>query len=221
MTLSSGKTIDADMVLISVGRRPYTDKLNLEAVGVETSKGFILTDEKMRTNVQNIFAVGDVAIPRKTLSKPALAHVASKEGIVAVTNINSTATIDYRVIPRPVFTIPEIFSVGLTERELKAKGIAYKTGRFSYAALSKAICDGAGDGIMQVYVGDKEEILGAHCLGSHASELCSEAALAMRNNLTIHDIEKTIHAHPTYSEIVVEAFEDAVGMAIHKIKCKK
>lgn len=225
VSLSTGENLEADKVLVSVGRRPYTDDLNLEAVGVETQNGFILADEKMRTNIPNIFAVGDVAVPRKTGTKPFLAHVASKEGIVAINNISpktlnsQLSTINYNVIPRPIFTTPEVFSVGLTEKELKAQ--KYKTGRFSYTALSKAVCDGATEGIFQVYTDEKGGILGAFCMGSHASDICAEVSLAMQSGLTADDVINIIHAHPTYSEIVVEALEDTEGRAVHKVRKAK
>jgi len=168
VTLSDNSAVETDKVLVSVGRRPYTDGLNLEAVGIETERGFVLTDESMRTNVSNIFAIGDVAVPRSTKSKPALAHVASREGIVAVKAIKSQATIDYKVVPRPVFTIPEVACVGLTEKELKTSGVKYKTVRFSYGALSKAVCDGQEGGLIQVYADESDFIIGCHCIGNHA-----------------------------------------------------
>lgn len=216
--LSDNSVIEPDKILVSVGRRPCTNGLNLEAIGVEMDCGFVLTDESMRTNISDIFAIGDVAIPGSTKSKPALAHVASNEGLVAVKSMKSSATIDYSVVPRPVFTIPEIACVGLTEKELKAKGVKYKAGRFPYGALSKAVCDGEADGLMQVYADENDLVLGCHCIGNHASDICSEIAVAMRNNLTISKITDTIHAHPTYSEIIPEALEDVHSMAIHKAK---
>lgn len=216
--LSTGDSLDADLALVSIGRRPFTDGLGIEAVGVETQKGFILTDDKMRTNIPNIYAIGDVAIPKARSFKPALAHVASKEGIVAATNIKgeSTAVMNYNVVPLPIFTIPEIGCVGATEKELKDNNVKYKTGRFSYAALSKAVCDSATEGLLQVYSDEDGHILGAHCMGNHASDICAEASLAMETGLKVKDIERTIHAHPTYSEIMMEACEDVEGHAIHK-----
>ncbi|PIR16237.1 MAG: dihydrolipoyl dehydrogenase [Deltaproteobacteria bacterium CG11_big_fil_rev_8_21_14_0_20_49_13] len=216
--LSTVDNLGADLVLVSIGRRPFTDGLGIEAAGVETQKGFILTDDKMRTNVPNIYAIGDVAVPGAKGFKPALAHVASKEGMVAVTNIKGehAAVMNYNVVPRPIFTIPEIGCVGATEKELKNNNVKYKTGRFSYAALSKAVCDSATNGLLQVYSDEVGHILGAHCMGNHASDICAEASLAMETGLNVRDIERTIHAHPTYSEIMMEACEDVEGHAIHK-----
>jgi dihydrolipoamide dehydrogenase len=215
--LSTGETLKADKVLISVGRKPNTTALNVEAAGVKIENGFVLTDERMRTNVNNVFAIGDAAKPKNGNQKPQLAHVASHEGIVAVNNIKKQGhPISYSFVPRPIFTYPEIGCVGLTEQQLKNKKQEYKIGRYPYAALAKALCDEATDGFLQVYIGPDDHILGAHCIGAHATDICAEIALAMSGNLTADDVIDTIHAHPTYSEIIVEAFADSKGIAIHK-----
>lgn len=218
VNLSSGEVLPADKVLVSVGRKPYTDGLNLEGIGVEMKNGFVLTDEKLSTNIKNIFAIGDVSIPKNGSPKPQLAHVASNEGLIVIANLKSQVSDlkSLQVIPRPIFTHPEIGCVGMTETELKTKGIKYNTGRFTYSALSKAICDGDKEGLLQVYTEENGKILGAHCIGAHATDICSEISLAVRNGLTAKDVADTIHAHPTYSEIVAEAVEDTFGMAIHK-----
>jgi dihydrolipoamide dehydrogenase len=128
--------------------------------------------------------------------------------------------IDYSVVPRPIFTMPETACVGATGGQLKGKGMTYKTGRFGYAALGKALCDGRTDGFLQVYSADDGTVLGAQCLGEHATDICAEVSLAMRSSLKVGDVVRTIHAHPTYSEMVVEAMEDAEGRAVHKARGK-
>ncbi len=220
--LSNGEDVEFDKMMISVGRKPMTDGLALEAAGVATERGFILTDAHLATNVGGIYAIGDVSAPKG--GKPMLAHVASREGIVAVENIarklkgESVHKMDYSVVPRPIFTTPEIGCVGLTEKQLKESGRTYKTGRFAYGALSKAICDSATDGMMIVYTDEAGQILGAHGYGANATSAAAELALAMQNKISVHNIAETIHAHPTYSEIVAEACEDSFGMAIHKAR---
>ena len=228
VTLSTNEVLDAEKVLVSVGRKPFTEGLGLEAIGVEMKNGFILTDGHMKTNVSTIYAIGDVATPKSGGGKPALAHVASYEGTIAAHNVKCQMSndkrkaanlrlVDYSVVPRPIFTDPEIGCVGMTEKQLKEKGISYKTGRFAYAALSKAVCDSSAEGMMLAYVGGDEKILGACCMGSHATDICAEVTLAMKHGLTVKDVAETIHAHPTYSEIVPEALEDAFGRAVHKV----
>ena len=220
--LSNGEEIEFDKMMISVGRKPMTDGLNLEATGVVCDRGFILTDAHLATNVGGIFAIGDASAPKG--GKPMLAHVASREGIVAVENIarklkgEALHEMDYSVVPRPIFTTPEIGCVGLTEKQIKESGRTYKTGRFAYGALSKAVCDSATDGLLQVYTDESGAILGAHCYGANATAAVSELSLAMQNKVSAHEIAETIHAHPTYSEIVAEACEDSFGMAIHKAR---
>ncbi len=222
-TLSTGEEIEADKILVSVGRKPFTDGTGIDALGVGTKNGFILTDEYMKTNVPGLYAIGDVALPSNGAPKPMLAHVASHEGLLAVANIKAEkegrqlTKMDYSVVPRPIFTSPEIGCVGLTEKQIKESGMQYKAGRFAYGALSKAICDGSTEGLVQVYVGEGDKMLGAVCFGSHATDICSEITVAMKNGLTAAQVFETIHAHPTYSEAVMETLEDAHGMAIHKL----
>ena len=214
--LSNGEEIEADKVLVSVGRRPFTEDLNLEAAGITSNNGFVPVNAFMQTNVKHIYAIGDVASPAD-FAKPMLAHVASYEAKIAIAHITKAGIkADYKVIPRPIFTRPEIGCVGATDKELKTSGITYKTGRFPYAALSKAVCDDKTEGLLQIYADKKGLILGAHCIGAHATDICSEIALAMKNGMTTLDLANTIHSHPTYSEIIVEAMEDIGGRAVHK-----
>lgn len=211
-TLSNDQTIETDKILVSVGRRPFIGGLDLDAAGVKSERGFILVDECLKTNIDHIYAIGDV------IGNYMLAHVASEEGVVAVDNICGDARkMSYDAIPRPIFTHPEIASVGLSEAQIKEKGIAFKTGRFSFMAIPKAVCEGDTDGTMQVYTTEDGKILGATIMGPHATDMISEVGVAIQNGLLAKDVAHTIHAHPTNSEIVKEAVEDTFGASIHKL----
>jgi len=213
-TLEDGKetAFDADKVLVAVGRRPNSDQIGLETVGVKTdSHGFIQVNKKMETNVPEIYAIGDVVGP------PMLAHKASKEGIVAaeaIGGLNSEA--DFRAIPGVVFTDPEIATVGLTEAQAKEKGYDPIVGKFPFTALGRALIAGETEGFAKI-IGDKESglVLGVHIVGIEASDLISEAALAIEMGATLEDIGLTVHPHPTLPEAIMEAAEAAKGKAIH------
>jgi dihydrolipoamide dehydrogenase len=210
--LSNDQTIEADKILASVGRCPFVGGLGLEVTGVKTDRGFILVDEHLKTNVDHIYAIGDV------IGNYMLAHVASEEGVVAVDNIcGDHRKMSYDAVPRPIFTHPEIASVGFSEAQIKEKGIVYRTGRFSFMAIPKAVCEGDTDGTMQVHSAEDGKILGATIMGPHATDMISEVAVAIQNGLFAKDVAHTIHAHPTNSEIVKEAVEDTFGASIHKI----
>lgn len=212
--LEDGKesSFPCDKVLVTVGRRPNTDNIGLDKTGVNIdSHGFILTDKKMQTNVPGVYAIGDVVGP------PMLAHKASKEGIVAaevITGMNSEA--DYRAIPSAIFTDPEIATVGLTEAQAKEKGYDPIVGKFPFTALARATIAGETDGFVKI-IGDKSSdmVLGVHIVGAEASDLISEAALAIEMGATLEDVGFTIHPHPTFSEGVMEAAEAAKRKAIH------
>jgi dihydrolipoamide dehydrogenase len=212
--LEDGKesSFPCDKVLVTVGRRPNTDNIGLDKTGVKIdSHGFILTDKKMQTNVPGVYAIGDVVGP------PMLAHKASKEGIVAaevITGMNSEA--DYRAIPSAIFTDPEIATVGLTEAQAKEKGYDPIVGKFPFTALARATIAGETDGFVKI-IGDKSSdmVLGVHIVGAEASDLISEAALAIEMGATLEDVGFTIHPHPTFSEGVMEAAEAAKRKAIH------
>lgn len=216
-TLSNGQTVSADKVLVAVGRQPFTENLGAKELGLVNERGFIDVDTGMRTKVAGIFAIGDV-VP--TL---ALAHVASAEGDVAATNaLGGNAQMHYHAVPRPIFTLPEACGVGRTEKELQTAGVNFKTGRFNYAAVSKAMCSGETDGSLQVYAdADSGKILGGHIIGAEAVDLGQQLCIAVANELTVSDIGHTIFSHPTLSEIVKEGIEDAVGLAVHKVGPKR
>lgn len=200
-----------DKVLVSVGRRPNTDQIGLEKTGVQTDQhGWIKVDKKLQTNVAGIYAIGDVVGP------PLFAHKASKDGVVAaevIAGMNSEA--DYRGIAWAVFTDPEIASVGLTESQAREKGYELLVGKFPFSALGRAKLAGETDGFVKI-VADKESelVLGVHIIGPEASDLISEAALAVEMGATLEDIAFTIHPHPTLPEAIMEAAAAAKGKAI-------
>lgn len=211
-TLSDGKTIEAEKVLVSIGRSVNSRNIGLENIGVTTGKrGEIIVDNKMQTNVEGVYAIGDV------VGGIMLAHLASKQGLIAAENATGgDAKIKYDVIPAAIFTSPEIASVGLREHQVKEKGIKYKVGRFQFRALGKAHAMGEISGMFKIISEEgTDKILGAHIIGPHASDLIHEVAVAMEAGLTVKDIAHTIHAHPTLAEGVMEAAEDVHDMAVH------
>ena len=214
-TLSTGESVIADKMLISVGRRMNSGGLGLEAVGVQTgSREEILVDEHMETSVPGVYAIGDVT------GKSMLAHVASAQGKVAVSNaMGTTQSINYDVIPAGIFTLPEIGRVGLTEQQAREGGMPTTVGRFRYGGIGKAQAVGEITGQFKV-IADKEskKIVGVHIIGAHAADLIHEGALAMQGGLTAADVAGLIHAHPTLSEGLMEAAEDMEGLAIHQAR---
>ncbi len=210
--LSNGQETVTEKVLVSVGRAFNSDGIGLEELGIEKGpKGEIKVTNSMETTVEGIYAVGDVT------GGMLLAHVASREGIVAAKNImGAKEEMDYSVVPGSVFTSPEIGSVGLREYQAKERGIDYITGHFQFRTLGKAHAMGEISGIIKV-VADKrtDRLLGVHIIGPHASDLVHEAAVAIKAGLKVKDIAETIHAHPTLSEGLMEAAEDVHGSAIH------
>ncbi|GBD96166.1 MAG TPA: dihydrolipoyl dehydrogenase [Nitrospirae bacterium] len=210
--LSNGKTIEAEKVLVSIGRAVNTEGIGLEAAGVKTGqRGEIIVDSRMQTNIEGIYAIGDV------IGGIMLAHLASKEGIVAVENaMGGTSEVNYNVIPAAIFTSPEVGSVGLREKQAAEKGIKYKVGRFQFRSLGKAHAMGEIAGLFKIISEEEtDKILGAHIIGPHASDLIHEIAVAMGKGLTVKDIANTIHAHPTLAEGIMEAAEDVHDAAIH------
>jgi len=206
-------TIDTDKILLSIGRRPNSENLGLEALGVKTEKGFIVVDDKLRTNVAGIYAIGDV------VGGMMLAHKATKEGeVVAEVIAGHKAAYDVRTMPAVVFTDPEIATTGLTEEEAKAKGLTVKVGKFPFAALGRALSVNDPDGFVKI-IGDAKtgELLGVHIVGGGASDLISECALAIEMGAMVEDLRLTIHPHPTLSEAVMEAASVLLGDAIHVI----
>ena len=210
--VGGGETVDCDAVLVAVGRRPFTEGLGLEAVGVERdNRGFIAVDRRFETDVEGIFAVGD-AIPG-----PMLAHKAEEEGIAAVeTMAGQAGHVNYDAIPGVVYTAPEAASVGRTEEELNEEGRPVKVGRFPFSANARARGKGAGDGFVKILAdADTDAILGAHIVGPEAGTMIAELALAIEFGASSEDIARTCHAHPTLNEAVKEAALAVEGRQIH------
>lgn len=201
----------ADVILIASGRKPYTEGLNLDNLNIEVSEsGFIKVDNNFITNIENIYAIGDV------IGGHMLAHVASEEGIAAVEHMAGIpAHIPYHAVPACIFTIPEIASVGMSEEAAKAEGIEYQVGKFQFAANGKALTMGETDGMVKVLADQNDVIIGVHIIGPHASDLIMEGTIMVKNHMKITDMIGTIHPHPTLSETVMEALLDVHGKAIH------
>ncbi len=202
-----------DYVLVSVGRKPYTEGLGLEKAGVELNeRGMVKTNEHLQTNVSNIYAIGDV------VAGAMLAHKASEEGtMVAEIIAGEKPHINYNLIPGVVYTWPEVASVGKTEEQLKAVGVAIKAGSFPMRALGRSRASGDVDGFVKIITDEKtDEILGVHMIGARAADLIAEAVVAMEYRASAEDIARMSHAHPTYAEAVKEAALDATGKrALH------
>ncbi len=204
--------VEAELALLAVGITPNTDGLGLEALGIRTEKGRIAVDEFYRTSVPGIYAIGDV------LPTPALAHVASAEGIVCVEKIAGLdpRPLDYSSIPSCTYCQPEVASMGLTEKAAKEKGYEIKVGRFPYTASGKASAIGKNEGLVKLIFDAKYgELLGAHILGANATEMVAELVAARRLETTGHELAKTVHPHPTLSEAIMEAAAAAYGEVIH------
>jgi dihydrolipoamide dehydrogenase len=210
----NGKKInfECDVVLISVGRKPNTNNLNLDAVGIELDeKKRIKTDKNFATNVNNIYAIGDV------IEGPMLAHKAEDEGVAVAENIaGQSGHVNYDIIPGVVYTSPEVASIGKTEEQLKEKNIKYKIGKFSFMANSRAKAIDEAEGFVKILADKKtDRVLGAHIIGPHAGELIGEIGVAMEFGASAEDIARTCHAHPTFSEAVKEAALSVDKRAIH------
>ncbi len=203
--------LDADKILVAVGRRPNTEGLGLEALGVKIDKGFVLVDKKQQTNVPGIYAIGDVA------GQPMLAHKGSKEAeVVAEVIAGRKAEMDARTIPAVIFTDPEIASAGITAEEAGKRGRKVKIGKFPFAALGRAIANNDTDGFVKVIVdAETTEVLGIHVVGNGAGDVIAEAALAIEMGALADDIALTVHAHPTLPEAIMEAAKAAQGEAVH------
>jgi dihydrolipoamide dehydrogenase len=200
--VGAAETIEADIVLVAIGRMPYTEGLGLEAVGVKKdNRGRVVIDQHFRTGVAGIYAIGDV------VAGPMLAHKAEDEGVAAAEIIAGQAGhVNYDVIPNVVYTSPEIAAVGRTEEELKAAGVAYRVGKFPFTANARARANLATDGFVKILADAKtDRVLGVHILGPDAEALIAEAAIAMEFGASSEDIARTCHAHPTLSEAVKEA----------------
>ena len=205
-------TLEVEKVLVAVGRWPVTDGLRQEAIGVEMDGRYIKVDEYMRTSIPNVYAIGDV------VKTPQLAHVASAEGILAVDHIagKHVDPINYDTVPGCTYSQPEVASAGLTERAAKERGYDVKVGKFPFSAIGKAMILGQTDGFVKIVSDSRyDEVLGVHIVGPRATELIAEASLGLKLETTVEEIARTIHAHPTLSEAMMEAAHSVYGEAIH------
>jgi dihydrolipoamide dehydrogenase len=211
--LGSGKEVEADLALVTVGHRPLTYGIGLEEAGVEMDRaGHILVDEHGRTNLEHIYAIGDVT------GQHLLAHYASHMGLQTVAHAlgDQEARINPEAVPSAIFTDPELAWVGLTQAQAEERYGSVTTGTFLVRALGRATADGHLDGIVKVVAqGREQRVVGVHLLGPEASALIAEGTLAVTHGLTLKDLAETIHAHPTYPEALHEAVETALGLPIH------
>jgi dihydrolipoamide dehydrogenase len=204
--------LKCDVVLVAIGRRPYTEGLGLEAAGVAVdNKGRIAVDKLLATNVKGIYAIGDV------IAGPMLAHKASEEGVaLAERLVGQKSQVNYEAIPAVIYTWPEVASVGRSEEELKAAGVAYKTGKFPFSANGRARANADTEGFVKILADQKSDrVLGVHIIGPDAGTLIAEAALALEYGASAEDIARTCHAHPTLNEAVKEAALAVEGHALH------
>ncbi len=206
-------TLEAEMLLVAVGRMPFTTGLGLEGTKIKLDRGFIQIDEYQQTGEQGVYAIGDV------VPTPLLAHLASKEGIVAVEHLagqKNVRPINLRLVPNCTYCDPEVASVGLTEAKAREQGYDVKIGKFPMSASGKARILGEEEGFVKIVgEGKYDEILGVHIIGPHATELIAEACVAMQLESTAEELGRTMHAHPTVSETVMEAAEGVHGLAVH------
>lgn len=206
------RVLEADRILVTVGRKPNTSGLEIEKAGLKTDEqGFLPVDKQCKTSVNRIFAIGDV------IGNPMLAHKASKEGeVVAEIIAGHNRVVDYVAMPAVIFTDPEIATVGYSEEEAKAHGYQAASGKFPFAASARALTQGATDGYVKViYDRESKQVLGFQIIGPDASDLIGEAALAIEMGATVEDISLTVHPHPTLTETMMESAKAALGEAIH------
>ncbi|MDB4916731.1 MAG: dihydrolipoamide dehydrogenase [Gemmatimonadetes bacterium] len=216
MSVESGGSkndLTADIVLVAAGRAPNIEDIGLEEQGVQlTDRGFIRINEKMETSVKGICAIGDVAGP------PMLAHKGEREGVILAEVLagHHAQVLDYSNVPGATYCHPEVASVGLTEQQCKDQKLDYKVGKFPFSANGRARTSGETDGFVKIIRGAKYgEILGAHIVGAHATEMIHELVIARTNEYTVEEIDLAIHAHPTLSEAIAEAALDSLGKMIH------
>jgi dihydrolipoamide dehydrogenase len=206
------ETLACDVVLVAIGRRPHTDGLGLETAGIAVdNKGRVVTDAHFRTNVAGIHAIGDV------VAGPMLAHKAEEEGVaVAELLAGQAGHVNYETVPGIVYTWPEVATVGKSEEELKAAGVAYKAGKFPFTANSRARCNADTDGFVKILADAKSDrVVGAHIIGAEAGTLIHECVMAMEFGASAEDIARAFHGHPTLNEAVKEAALGVAGRAIH------
>ena len=209
--IENGESIEAEYVLVAVGRKPNTDGIGLEELGIKTNKGIIVVDDRCQTNIPGIYAIGDAAETRQ------YAHLASRMGIIAADNATGFEASDKRdVVPTGVYTHPEAATVGLSEQEARQEHEGVKVASFPYIASGMAQAYGETDGLVKI-IADQElgTIYGAVVVGPHATDIIQEIAVAMRNELTVEEIAETIHPHPTFVEAVGEAAENWLGLPLH------
>ena len=207
------KDLVVEKVLVAAGRAPNVEEIGLEAQGVKlTDRGFIKIDDQMRTSAEGIYAIGDVAGP------PMLAHKGSREGVVVAEVIAGTNEhrVNYGNIPNATYCHPEVASIGLTEQQCKDQKLEYKVGKYNFSANGRARTSGETEGFVKIIRDAKYgEILGAHIIGAHATELIHELAVARENEFTVEEVDLAIHAHPTLAEAIAEAALDSLGRMIH------
>lgn len=205
------ETLTAEVVLSAVGIKSNIEGIGLEELGVVVERDKVVVDTHYRTSVTGLYAIGDI------VPGPALAHVASAEAICCVEAICGLdpAPVDYSNIPSCIFTSPEVASVGMTEQQAQEKGIVYTAGRFPFTASGKATAAGDRDGFVKLLFGEDKRLLGAHMVGMNVTEMLAEPTLAKALGVTAHQLARTIHAHPTMNEAMMEASEAALGVAIH------
>ncbi len=207
------KDLKSDIVLVAAGRAPNIEEIGLKEQGVQlTERGFIKINERMETSVKGLYAIGDVAGP------PMLAHKGEREGMIVAEVIagHHAQVLDYTNIPGATYCHPEVASVGLTEQQCKDKKLDYKVGKFPFSANGRARTSGETEGFVKIIRGAKYgEILGAHIVGAHATEMIHELVLARTNEFTVEEVDLAVHAHPTLSEAIAEAALDSMGKMIH------
>jgi len=213
---TGGRELEAegDAVVVAIGKKPNSENLGLENIGVETERGFIKVDGKMETTVMGVYAIGDVT------GKVLLAHVASAQGLAAAANAaGKNAAMDYSIIPGCIYTSPEIASVGLTESEAVKKGYSIKIGKFPVGMNGESMIMGEKEGFIKIIMDSSTgEILGTHIMAPRATDMISEMCVAMKLESTIEEVADTVHPHPTISEMIMEAAHDAEQMCVHKPK---
>ncbi len=209
--LENGERIKGEKILIAVGRRPNTEGLGTELLGIKTnSKGYIEVNEFLQTNISNIYAIGDVT------GISLFAHVASHQGLTAIENITGNRkSLDYSAVPRATFCEPQIGSVGLTEEQAKAQGINPVIGRFPFRALGYAISIGKWEGMVKLVANESRELIGAHIIGPYASVMLGEVGLAVKERIKLEELADTIHAHPTLPEAIMEASFVGLNLPLH------
>jgi len=215
LSMSKGgkpSSLEVDKALVAIGRWPVTEGLNHEAIGVEMDGRFVKVDEYMRSVIPNVYAIGDV------VKTPQLAHVASAEGVLAVDHIagKPVEPIDYDKVPSCTYSQPEVASVGLSEQAAKDRGYDVKLGKFPFSAIGKAMILGETGGFVKIVSDARyDELLGVHIIGPRATELIAEAGLGLKLETTVEEVARTVHAHPTLSETMMEAAHSVYGEAIH------